>query len=365
MKTKSVLIMLNLFLACTLQAQIKVNQSGDVGIGTSTPSREFQVNGHSRFFAEWSAHTTIYLGSETNDAIIVDNSPNNYYGGGYFFRVHNESALYDYTDVMMLTDNGYVGIGTRTPSYKLDVYGDIATYGTLRISSDKRLKKEIKSINNSIERLKLLDGVSYLKEIPEDSVILLAEDKDKKISNDLKEKKKTQSEMGFIAQDLQKVFPDLVSKDSKGYLTIDYISLIPVVVEALKQQQTIIEEQDNRIKEIEKLLSIGEELPKSKSAVISSNLETKSTLSNTVLYQNTPNPFKESTEIKYFLPTETSRAMLYIYDLNGKQLKTYPLTGHGTNSLTIHGGELYAGLFTYALIINGVLVDSKKMVLTE
>lgn len=53
---------------------------------------------------------------------------------------------------------------------------------------------------------------------------------------------KIKRHFGFIAQDFQKIFPDLVYKDSLGYLSIDYISIIPVLVEAVKQQQKTIED---------------------------------------------------------------------------------------------------------------------------
>lgn len=49
----------------------------------------------------------------------------------------------------------------------------------------------------------------------------------------------------------------------------------------------------------------------------------------------------------------------------GKQLKSYSLHNKGEGSIEINAGEFYPGMFTYALIVNGVLVDSKKMILTK
>jgi len=151
-------------------------------------------------------------------------------------------------------DNGYVGIG-KIPSYKLDVNGDIATYGTLRISSDKRLKSNIISLDGCLNKLAKLNGVSYLKSVPEldnsiDGKALegLSEIKKETIKAQLKNSETDTESMGFIAQDLQTVFPELVKQDKNGYLSVDYISIIPVLVEAVKEQQAQIEELKKLIK---------------------------------------------------------------------------------------------------------------------
>ena len=85
-----------------------------------------------------------------------------------------------------------------------------------------------------------------------------------------------------------------------------------------------------------------------------------------VLYQNTPNPFSQQTEIKYFIPTNTKTALLCIYDLQGKQLKQIPLPERGEEGAqTILGSEFAAGIYLYGLIADGKQIDLKRMVLTE
>ncbi len=69
-------------------------------------------------------HTYIKIGHESNDRIFVDNSQSKVYGGGMFFRVHDESQTHKYRNSMLLADNGNVGVGV-TPDYKLDVSGSI------------------------------------------------------------------------------------------------------------------------------------------------------------------------------------------------------------------------------------------------
>ena len=85
-----------------------------------------------------------------------------------------------------------------------------------------------------------------------------------------------------------------------------------------------------------------------------------------VLYQNTPNPFSQQTEIKYFIPTNTKTALLCIYDLQGKQLKQIALGERGEEGAqTILGSEFAAGIYLYGLIADGKQIDLKRMVLTE
>jgi len=97
---------------------------GNVGIGTSNPTAKLEVAGNLKVNS--GAHSNIRLGQQNNDAIIVDNSDNSFYGGGMFFRVHDDSMTHAYRDVMMLAESGQVGIGTRTMgTHKLAVAGSI------------------------------------------------------------------------------------------------------------------------------------------------------------------------------------------------------------------------------------------------
>ena len=86
---------------------------------------------------------------------------------------------------------------------------------------------------------------------------------------------------------------------------------------------------------------------------------------NAILFQNTPNPFSNTTTIRYYLPANFTKASLEISDLQGKLLKTYPLTGNGKQSAVINANELAAGTYLYSLIVDGKRIDSKKMVLTQ
>ena len=59
------------------------------------------------------------------------------------------------------------------------------------------------------------------------------------------------------------------------------------------------------------------------------------------------------------------QADIYIYDMNGKQITTYPIAERGATSITIEGRSLEAGMYLYALIADGQVIDTKRMILTK
>lgn len=83
------------------------------------------------------------------------------------------------------------------------------------------------------------------------------------------------------------------------------------------------------------------------------------------LEQNRPNPFNQQTIIQYYLPGTTKNAQLRISDLSGKLLKTFELADSGLNTVTIDGGTMGPGTFFYTLVIDGRMIDTKRMVLTK
>jgi hypothetical protein len=87
--------------------------------------------------------------------------------------------------------------------------------------------------------------------------------------------------------------------------------------------------------------------------------------SHATLLQNNPNPFNSETEIKMTLPENIGQAAVMVYSLEGKQLKNIPVYSRGEVSVKISGNELNAGMYLYALIADGKVVDTKRMILTQ
>jgi hypothetical protein len=102
----------------------------------------------------------------------------------------------------------------------LTVTGDVVAYGS---PSDAKYKENVKPIENALDKVMDLEGVSF--DWKENSEVL-----------DIKE------DIGFIAQDVQKVIPELVRENEDGNLSLRYQGLIPVLLEAMKEQQKQINE---------------------------------------------------------------------------------------------------------------------------
>ena len=82
------------------------------------------------------------------------------------------------------------------------------------------------------------------------------------------------------------------------------------------------------------------------------------------LYQNIPNPVSDNTTIQCYVPESSTASFIQIYDMLGNLVKKLPLTV-GTNEVTIQKGELSQGMYVYSLIVDGKLIDSKRMIVSH
>lgn len=122
---------------------LTIKPNGDVKIGgTGDPVAKLDVSGNAKFNSS-GEYTFLTLGQEANDQLIVDNTSAKSYGGGYFFRVHNQTATNQYVDALMIGENGNVGIGVNPPQNKLDVAGKSSFSDNMKVNA-KIEAKEIK-----------------------------------------------------------------------------------------------------------------------------------------------------------------------------------------------------------------------------
>ncbi|MCW3070863.1 MAG: hypothetical protein JWO44_753 [Bacteroidetes bacterium] len=82
------------------------------------------------------------------------------------------------------------------------------------------------------------------------------------------------------------------------------------------------------------------------------------------LYQNAPNPFSQQTSIGYFIPVAQS-ASIMIFDLNGKFMLERGINSFGKGAVIVNGNDLNAGMYVYSLIVDGKIIDTKRMILTK
>ena len=166
------------------------------------------------------------------------------------------------------------------------------------------------------------------------------------------EAKSKKLHFGLIAQELQTIYPNLVEEGEDGYLGINYVELVPILICSIQELKQEVDELRG-IEEARKMMS------KAPTAVASAT-----TTSTSTLYQNTPNPFKDQTVIRYRLADNVKSATICIFDMQGKLLKKYPVSSD-SDSLTINGYELGEGMFLYTLMVNGQEIDTKRMILTK
>ena len=242
---------------------------------------------------------------------------------------------------------------------------DVHTSGVF-VQSDERFKEQVEPIEDVLPSLQALNAVSYILKnenasrcLNDVSSMPLVTDKDLKdkafFEQYYGELAKGSERFGFLAQNVQEVFPELVHTDKSGYMYVDYIGLIPILVQSINELQARLDAvEGNR-----------QETPALSAPVAAGQNEIEASLSAAKLYQNAPNPWSSETVIRYSLPQNVASATIYVYDMQGLQLKSIPATGRGESQVTLTARDLKAGMYLYALVADGQLIDSKQMILTK
>ena len=155
---------------------------------------------------------SLVIGHNNLSGSTVTGSATEFNSANTAFVIGNGSWPWDRSDAFKVMSNG-----DTTVSNDLTVNGDIV------VSSDARLKANIVSLGSTLAKLLLIYGKTYTM------------------------KKNGKQKIGVLAQDIQKVFPELVTTDDKDMLAVNYQGLVPVLINALK-------EQDDKISRLEKLV---------------------------------------------------------------------------------------------------------------
>lgn len=373
----------SLFLTATLtvSAQLKVTNDGKVGVVTPTPN----------------SSALLSVGDE-------DDYPYTKYSFGVFIKTHSTKSfsigLRGYATSSTLSNrtigvqgiggsgqsgwnygilgglsssrNGAGVFGTVYNTTGVEVNGQYAGFfdgntkitGTLTVPtivtpSDMRLKENIVSL--STYKASALDGVLKINAIAYNYKQRKYQDSDTASVSTFKHRQEIEQKrhFGLIAQELQTIYPELVVKGQDGYLGINYVELVPILIRSIQELKAELDEvkgkSDDTVKS--RAASFGDE--ETTGVGDATNIPAMATLA-----QNTPNPFSERTSIRFTLPENARNAFIYIFDMSGKMQKQIPVTPD-MQSVTIEGYELRAGMYIYSLVIGGKEVQTRRMILSK
>lgn len=254
----------------------------------------------------------------------------------------------------------------------------------ISVASDSRFKTDITPLESSLQTITSLSPVSYKllprfgenafsgNGVPDDIPSGGLTDKDLRdieyFNNFHKSLENDGPHFGFLAQEVKEIYPELVHTDQDGYMYIDYIGMIPLLVNAIGELNAQIEEQNAQIEELKADNSeLNQAVINAQQPSVDNHQASQigDNFLKNALYQNRPNPFSTSTTISMSLRSDVAQAVLYIFDMQGALLKTVPVNDRGNVSITINGGELNAGMYIYSLVADGNEIASKRMILTK
>jgi len=232
------------------------------------------------------------------------------------------------------------------------VYSTVGFYDI----SDMRLQNDVVSVSDreqengsTLDNLNRLDVREYSVRTPRQISIASLPDS---LHPTGKNPNPNVRHFGVSAQDLQKMYPDLVMEGEDGYLCVNYSGLVPLLLRAIQE----LKEELDDVK--------GTGGSNSRKAPASQSISALPESVGNVLNQNTPNPFKEQTTIRFSLADDARDASVCIFDMTGKMLRKLPVS-LGDSSVSLNGWELGEGMFLYTLIVNGREVDTKRMIITK
>lgn len=267
--------------------------------------------------------------------------------------------------VAVVGATGFLGVGTWTPTEKVDVVGNIKASGTIT-PSDLRLKRNVIDFDRGLEDVIKLNPKSFEYNGKGGTV-------------------NGSRHIGLIAQDLQEIIPEFVQEFShqeimsrslneeislgpkESFLEIHDSEIKYLLINAIKDQQKIIEDQKEEIEsQDERITDLEATVVELKNLILDLKNSVDVNLNGEdlgYLGQNVPNPYRGETTVTYVVPDKAVNAAINIYDTNGKFIKEVKIGQKGKGQINIHANNLPSGVYSYQLVVDGKVLDGKKMVL--
>jgi hypothetical protein len=300
----------------------------------------------------------------------------------FYFRTGN-NTVNARKRIMTMIGGGHVGInilagnpataggvfvaGFPVNTIRMHVNGGSVLVNGYYAVSDSTLKTDVVDIFNPFKLLENLRPRKYNFKGGEDGSIKIPQ-------------------FGFIAQEVTRSdVPEIVSRIDNGLLAVEYQQVIPILVEAVQQQQTTISAQqaviDAQKAELDAIRTwsqvVSEKLgilppattvtqPVAGARVNASaaSVEQPQMVNNNRVLQNSPNPSNGYTEIFYELQNNT-QASITITDQQGRTRKAFSNLQAGSNKVMVNTRDLEPGVYTYSMLANGRNTGSKQMVIVR
>jgi Chaperone of endosialidase/Secretion system C-terminal sorting domain len=273
----------------------------------------------------------------------------------------NNQIIYN-TD-FFINQAGNTGIGTSQPNVNVRLTVNGAAQATVyNVGSDSRFKKDIKQIENALSLVNRMAGHTYLF------------DQDKHSDRNLPKGLSA----GFIAQELESVFPIAVTTGSDGYKYVNYDAVIPVLTEAIKEQKTIVE---NQVKVIEdQKLAIDSQSKTiidlaAKLNLLQSKVETF-LLGQTYLdspnrievksFALQPNPTSGQTTVRYETSASEAQGIeVMVFNMNGALVKKLAGLTPQKGEVTLDTAILSAGTYHCSISCGGQIIATKTLLIQK
>ena len=234
---KKLFTLLALIITFSMNAQMDDNSANNNSAGTNSVAmgNNTTASGNNStamgYYTTASGHKTTAMGANTTASDYASLVIGQFNSSGS--SVTNNATSYNTANTAFVIGNG-TDSSNKSDAFKVmfngdtTVSNDLTVSGDVVISSDARLKSNIVSLGSTLSKLLQIDGKSY----------------------EMKGKQK----IGVLAQEIKEVFPVLVSEDDNEMLAINYQGLVPVLINALKEQDAKMKEQEKKINRLEKIL---------------------------------------------------------------------------------------------------------------
>ncbi len=231
--------------------------------------------------------------------------------------------------------------------------------------SDGRIKKNVKENIPGLSFINRLRPVSYQLDVDKQYALLgmndLPEDKSRYDVEKI-------SFSGFIAQEVDAAAKEIgynfSGVDASGVIMgLRYSEFVVPAVKAIQELSASLKEKDELIQQLQMEMNELRQMIQQLHPSASTSTKTSATSDKASLGQNSPNPFSGITRIEYAIPAGVRHAVLNFYARNGALLHTAKLSGHGRSTYQLQGLDWAAGVYSYSLVADGKVIDTRQMVL--